>query len=38
MIWLVSGAKVILNFLNKSMPRMGPAAAACKKLEVKGLP
>jgi hypothetical protein len=38
MIWLASGAKVILNFLKKSMPRMGPATAACKKLEVKSLP
>jgi hypothetical protein len=31
MIWLVSGALVILNFLKKSMPRMGPATTACKK-------
>jgi hypothetical protein len=38
MIWLVSGATVILNLLKKSMPRMGPATAACKKLEVKSLP
>ncbi len=28
-IWLVSGATVILNFLKKSMLRMGPATAAC---------
>jgi hypothetical protein len=38
MIWLVSAATVILNFLKKSMPRMGPATAACKKLEEKSLP
>ncbi len=37
-IWLVSGATVILNFLKKSLPRMGPATAACKKLAVKSLP
>jgi hypothetical protein len=37
-IWLVSGAIVILNFRRKSMPRMGPATAACKKLEVNILP
>jgi hypothetical protein len=29
-IWLMSGATVTLNFLKKSMPRMGPATAACK--------
>jgi hypothetical protein len=34
-IWLISGATVTLNFLKKSMPRMGPATAACKKLDVK---
>jgi hypothetical protein len=28
-IWLMSGATVTSNFLKKSMPRMGPAAAAC---------
>ncbi len=29
-IWLISGAKKkTLNFLIKSMPRMGPATAAC---------
>jgi hypothetical protein len=28
--WLISGATVTLNFLKKSMPRMGPATAACK--------
>jgi hypothetical protein len=38
MIWLVSGATVILNFCKKSLPRMGPAMAACKKLEVNILP
>jgi hypothetical protein len=38
MIWLVSRALVILNFLKKSMRRMGPATAAPKKLEVKSLP
>jgi hypothetical protein len=37
-IWLISGTTVTLNFLKKSMPRMGPAAAACKKLDVKNLP
>jgi hypothetical protein len=34
-IWLMSGETVTLNFLKKSMPRMGPATAACKKLDVK---
>jgi hypothetical protein len=37
-IWLISGTTVTLNFLKKSMPRMGPATAACKKLAVKSLP
>jgi hypothetical protein len=37
-IWLMSGATVALNFLRKSMPRMGPATVACKKLGVKSLP
>jgi hypothetical protein len=37
-IWLMSGATVTLNFLKKSMPRMGPVTAACKKLDVKSLP
>jgi hypothetical protein len=37
-IWLMSGETVTLNFLKKSMPRMGPATAACKKLDVKSLP
>jgi hypothetical protein len=37
-IWLISGATVALNFLKKSLPRMGPATAACKKLDVKSLP
>jgi hypothetical protein len=36
-IWLVSGATVTLNFLRKSMPRMGPATAACKNCEEKSL-
>jgi hypothetical protein len=36
--WLVSGETVTLNFLKKSMPRMGPATAACKKLATKNLP
>jgi hypothetical protein len=34
-IWLISGETVALNFLKKSMPRMGPATAACRKLAVK---
>jgi hypothetical protein len=29
--WLVSGTTLTLNFLRKSMPKMGPATAACKK-------
>ncbi len=37
-IWLISGATVTLNFLKKSIPSMGPATAACKKLDVKSLP
>ncbi len=37
-IWLMSGETVTLNFLKKSMPRMGPATAACKKLAKKSLP
>ncbi len=37
-IWLISGATVTMNFLKKSMPRMGPAIETCKKLEVKSLP
>jgi hypothetical protein len=37
-IWLMSGETVTLNFLKKSMPRMGPATAACRKLNVKSLP
>ncbi len=37
-IWLMSGETVTLNFLKKSMPRMGPATAACKKLAEKSLP
>jgi hypothetical protein len=34
-IWLVFGATVTLDFLKKSMPRMGPATAACKNLDSK---
>jgi hypothetical protein len=37
-IWLISVATVIFNFPRKSMPRMGPATAACKKLKVNILP
>jgi hypothetical protein len=37
-IWLITGATVTLNFLRKSMPRMGPDTTACKKLDVKSLP
>ncbi len=37
-IWLSSGETVTLNFLKKSMPRMGPATAACRKVAVKSLP
>ncbi len=37
-IWLISGTTVNLNFLKKSMPSLGPATAACKKLDVKSLP
>jgi hypothetical protein len=37
-IWLISGATVTLNLLKKSMPRTGPATAACTKLDVKSLP
>jgi hypothetical protein len=36
--WLDSGTTLTLNFLRKSMPKMGPARAACKILEVKSLP
>jgi hypothetical protein len=36
--WLMSETTVTLYFLKKSMPRMGPATAACKKLDVKSLP
>ncbi len=38
MIWLDSGATATLNFLKKSMPRLGQATATCKKLKVKSLP
>ncbi len=34
-IWLISGAIVTLNFLKMSMPSMGLATAACKKLDGK---
>jgi hypothetical protein len=37
-IWLISGETVTLNFLKKSMPRMRPATAACRKVVVKSLP
>jgi hypothetical protein len=37
-IWLMSRSTVPFNFLKKSMPRMGPVTAACKKLDVKNLP
>jgi hypothetical protein len=37
-IWLISGTTVTLNFLKKSMPRMGTATVACKKLDMKSLP
>ncbi len=35
---LVSGTTLTLNFLRKSMPKIGPATVAYKKLEVKTLP
>ncbi len=34
-IWLSSGETMTLNFLKKSMPRMGLATAACRKVDVK---
>jgi hypothetical protein len=37
-IWLISGETMTLNFLKKSVPRMGPATAACRKVDVKSLP
>jgi hypothetical protein len=37
-IWLVSGAIVTLNLPRKSMPKMGPATAACKNSEEKVCP
>ncbi len=37
-IWLISGETMTLNFLKKSMPRMGPATAACRKVDVESLP
>ncbi len=37
-IWLISGETVTLNFCKKSMSRMGPATAACRKVDVKSLP
>jgi hypothetical protein len=36
-IWLISGTTVTLNFLKKSMPKMGLATAAYKKLDGKSL-
>ncbi len=36
-IWLISGETMTLNFLNKSMPRMVPATAACRNVDVKSL-
>jgi hypothetical protein len=36
-IWLMSGTTMTSSFLKKSMPRMGPATGACKKLDVKRL-
>jgi hypothetical protein len=37
-IWLISEETMTLNFLKKSMPRMGLATAACRKVDVKSLP
>jgi hypothetical protein len=37
-ILLIYGETVTLNFLRKSMPRMGLAIAACRKFDVKSLP
>ncbi len=37
-IWLGSGETMTLNFLKKSMPRMGLATVACRKVAVKSLP
>jgi hypothetical protein len=37
-IWLISGETMTLNFLKKSMPRMGPDTAAWRKVDVKSLP
>jgi hypothetical protein len=37
-IWLISGETVTLNFLKKSMPRMGLVTAVCRKIDVKSLP
>ncbi len=37
-IWLSSEETMTLNFLKKSMPRMGPATTACRKVDVKSLP
>ncbi len=36
-IWLSSGETVTLNFLKKSLPKIGPATAACRKVAVKSL-
>jgi hypothetical protein len=37
-IWLISGETMTLNFLKKSMPRVGLATASCRKVDVKSLP
>jgi hypothetical protein len=37
-IRLISGETMTLHFLKKSMPRMGPATVACRKVYVKSLP
>ncbi len=37
-IWLVSGETMTLNFVKKSMLRMGRATAAFRKVDVKSLP
>jgi hypothetical protein len=34
-ILLISGETVTLKFLKKSMPRMGPATTACRKVDIK---
>jgi hypothetical protein len=37
-IWLISEETMTSNFLKRSMPRKGPATAACRKVDVKSLP